>query len=219
MKVAIIAEPILLLSDAIAQKIRLSIDADKVLQTHDLSKKLVSGDSLLIVDQDHEQVEPFLIRHQHHPGCHVLVTGNELKAGLLQTLLGLGAKGYLCKSATHEEWEKAIREVSKGNRYLPASLQQQLKQHWFDNMTKGMEPDVSLTQREIEVLELIVAGYRSREIADKLSIGNCTVETHRINLMQKLAVQNTAGLVREAFLQHLLPSYHGKHGEKHPVFH
>jgi len=56
-----------------------------------------------------------------------------------------------------------------------------------------------LTPRENEVLQLIVEEHTINEIAKKLFISQCTVETHRVNLIHKLGVKNTAGLVRVAF--------------------
>ncbi|MCO6477059.1 MAG: response regulator transcription factor [Phaeodactylibacter sp.] len=55
-----------------------------------------------------------------------------------------------------------------------------------------------LTEREQEVLQLIIEEYTTKEIAKKLFISSCTVETHRLNIIQKLGVRNTAGIVREA---------------------
>lgn len=61
-----------------------------------------------------------------------------------------------------------------------------------------------LTQRELEVIELITYEYSSKEIANRLYIGYETVKTHRKNIQVKLGVKNVAGIVREAFLQDLL---------------
>jgi DNA-binding CsgD family transcriptional regulator len=55
-----------------------------------------------------------------------------------------------------------------------------------------------LTQRELEILKLIAAEHTSHEIASKLYLSNRTIESHRLNLMLKLGVKNTAGLVRKA---------------------
>jgi DNA-binding CsgD family transcriptional regulator len=63
---------------------------------------------------------------------------------------------------------------------------------------------VPLTKREKEVLKLIADGLSSQEIADKLFISLRTVETHRLNLNQKLDVKNTAGLVKEAIKRGLI---------------
>jgi DNA-binding CsgD family transcriptional regulator len=64
--------------------------------------------------------------------------------------------------------------------------------------------DVPLTKREKEILKLIAEGLSSQEIADKLFISLRTVETHRLNLNQKLDVKNTAGLVKEAIKRGLV---------------
>ncbi|MCR9014596.1 helix-turn-helix transcriptional regulator [Aquiflexum sp. XJ19-11] len=63
----------------------------------------------------------------------------------------------------------------------------------------------SLTKREKEILQLIVEEYTTQEIANKLFISFCTVETHRLHLIQKMGVRNTAGLVREAVARNIYP--------------
>ncbi|MDX1617807.1 MAG: response regulator transcription factor, partial [Balneolaceae bacterium] len=63
---------------------------------------------------------------------------------------------------------------------------------------------LNITKREREILALIVDGYTSQEIANKLYISPRTVDTHRFNLMQKLDIKNTAGLVRFALKNNLV---------------
>jgi DNA-binding CsgD family transcriptional regulator len=64
--------------------------------------------------------------------------------------------------------------------------------------------DIPLTPREIEVLELIAQEFSNQEIADRLFISIRTVDTHRRNMLEKLGVRNTAGLVRYAIKNGLL---------------
>ena len=64
--------------------------------------------------------------------------------------------------------------------------------------------EVPLTKREKEILQLVAEGLSNQEIADKLFISLRTVETHRLNLNQKLNVKNTAGLVKEAIKRGLI---------------
>jgi DNA-binding CsgD family transcriptional regulator len=64
--------------------------------------------------------------------------------------------------------------------------------------------DVPLTKREKEILKLVAEGLTSQEIADKLFINLRTVETHRLNINQKLDVKNTVGLVKEAMKRGLI---------------
>ena len=74
---------------------------------------------------------------------------------------------------------------------------------WLTESAPKKKTGCKLTQREQEVLQLIVDEFTTTEIAKKLFIGQCTVETHRIKLIQKLGVKNTAGLVREAVQRQL----------------
>ena len=68
-----------------------------------------------------------------------------------------------------------------------------------------MEPDVHITDREMEILDLIIKEMTNNEIAEKLFISPRTVDAHRRNLLQKTGVRNTAGLVRFAMKQNLFP--------------
>jgi DNA-binding NarL/FixJ family response regulator len=119
-------------------------------------------------------------------------------------MLEAGASGYLLKNAGREELLTAIRTVAKGDSYfshkvsatlLQAITRQQEKQS--PDEKKGLA-DSPLSEREIEVLRLIAQEYSNGEIADKLFISIRTVDTHRRNLLEKLQVKNTVGLVKYA---------------------
>ncbi len=72
------------------------------------------------------------------------------------------------------------------------------------DLPKGRQKQGELTSREREVLQLLVEGKTTREVASDLQISAKTVETHRANLMRKLAIHNTAGLVRYAVRQRMI---------------
>ncbi len=114
-------------------------------------------------------------------------------------ILEIGAKGYLLKDAGAEEMVNAIKTVYKGDTYYSNYVSQVLIKH----ITKGTRPKdnsivIPLTKREIEVLTLIAKEYSNPEIAKELFISIRTVDTHRRNLLDKLQVKNTAGLVKHA---------------------
>ncbi|MGZ3933249.1 MAG: response regulator transcription factor, partial [Bacteroidia bacterium] len=67
---------------------------------------------------------------------------------------------------------------------------------------------VTVTEREIEIVKLIAEGYSNKQIADKLVLSTHTVNTHRKNIMNKLAVNNTAGIVMFAVKNNLLETNH-----------
>ena len=117
---------------------------------------------------------------------------------IIKQILKNGAMGYLLKNTSKSELTEAIKEVYKGNRYLPKNISDLLL-----NESIGLENSnyfiPKLTSREKEILALIIKEYTTEEMANELFVSTKTVESHRSNLIQKLGVKNSAGLVRVAF--------------------
>ncbi|MEM0895376.1 MAG: response regulator transcription factor [Verrucomicrobiota bacterium] len=97
----------------------------------------------------------------------------------IQRALQAGARGYLTKEATTEELVGAIRKVSEGGFYVPTAIRTRLAAR------EGRE---SLSQREHEILTLIVRGRSNKEIASDLGIAETTVKVHVSNVLRKLGV-------------------------------
>lgn len=114
-----------------------------------------------------------------------------------------GAKGYLLKNSDKHTIVKAIETVMQDEEYMDDSIKKILLQESITGQRRSIF-EVPLTKREKEILKLIAEGLSSQEIADKLFISLRTVETHRLNLNQKLDVKNTAGLVKEAIKRGLV---------------
>ena len=120
---------------------------------------------------------------------------NDLK--LVRKLLDFGASGYLVKNSSREEVISAIRTVHNGGQYFDQSTLNAL----ITNKSKGEAKNPKslfpkLSRREKEILQLIIDEFTSVEIAEKLFISQGTVETHRRNIINKLGVRNTAGMIR-----------------------
>lgn len=97
---------------------------------------------------------------------------------------------------------RAIKCVAVGDTYLSGEVSKNLM---FGRIEKSKtEKSISLTKREIEILKLIAQEFSNNEIASQLFVSVRTVDTHRRNLMEKLAVKNTAGLVKYAFRNKLV---------------
>jgi len=114
-----------------------------------------------------------------------------------------GASGYLLKNIDTQILVRAIESVYRNEQYIDEHLRTSL----LNEVISGKKPSVegvSLTKRETEVLSLVAREFTNQEIADKLFISLRTVQTHRINLHQKLGVHNTAGLVNEAYKRGLI---------------
>jgi DNA-binding NarL/FixJ family response regulator len=135
---------------------------------------------------------------EKHKDLKIIALTNFEDSIFIKQILKNGAMGYLLKNTSKTELTEAIKEVNNGNRYLPKKISDILL-----NDSIGIENSSyfipKLTSREKEILALIIKEYTTDEIANELFVGNKTVESHRSNLMQKLGVKNSAGLVRVAF--------------------
>ena len=106
----------------------------------------------------------------------------------------MGAKGYVTKNSSKEEFVSAILEVKSGNKFICEEIKNIVAQQELED--GGGHPDMnSLSKREIEVVQLIKEGLSSKEIAKSLNISLKTVEVHRYNILRKLKLKNTAALV------------------------
>lgn len=117
----------------------------------------------------------------------------------IRKMIQAGASGYIMKSSGTIELREAIDTIMDGKHYFSDEATKSIMMDLVRNkgITKSDEP-VSITDREVEILELIVKEFTNQEIADKLFISPRTVDAHRRNLLQKTGARNTAGLVRYA---------------------
>ena len=126
----------------------------------------------------------------------VIILSMHNEAGMIKSLIDLGANGYLLKSCSQDELLDAIRRVAAGQPYFSADVTLALLKP-----TASARPEQKneiLTERETEVLRLIASGFSNKEIGDQLYISHRTVDIHRTNLMKKLDVNNIAGLISYA---------------------
>jgi len=114
-------------------------------------------------------------------------------------------QGYVLKNASLEELLLALRSVQDGNGYFSKDINISDRDEDFRSTITidDKQIDEILSRRELEVLKLICREYSNAEIAEKLFLSVSTVETHRKNLIAKLGVNNTVGLVKFA-LRHKL---------------
>jgi DNA-binding NarL/FixJ family response regulator len=142
--------------------------------------------------------------HEQYPDINIIaLTGFDTPV-YVRTMLHTGCKGYLLKSIDSKTLAEAIESVHKGEQYIEASLKETLLNQALKIPQAKQAQTPHLTWREKDVLRLIVNEYTSAEIAEKLFLGQRTVEKYRLQLMQKLQVKNTAGLVRVALEMGLL---------------
>jgi two-component system response regulator DegU len=132
-----------------------------------------------------------------YPRVNVLVFSMHNDDEYVMDALTAGAMGYIPKDSDEHEIKKAIINVSKGKMYFSTSLSEILaKKLLVKENSKNVKKE--LTERELEVLDLIVKGYSNKEIATLLSVSKRTIDNHRTNLMYKIDAKNTADVVRIA---------------------
>jgi DNA-binding NarL/FixJ family response regulator len=141
-----------------------------------------------------------------YPDVHVLVLTMHEEKDHIISMLEAGASGYLLKNAGREELLAAVHTVVKGDSYFSNQVSATLLQAITNIKRKSPRSNnnTPLTDREIEVLQLIAQEYSNGEIAEKLFISIRTVDTHRRNILEKLQLKNTAGLVKYAIEKALL---------------
>jgi two-component system, NarL family, response regulator NreC len=115
--------------------------------------------------------------------------------------LRAGAKGYVVRTQAAADLVLAIHEVSRGAIYLSPSVSGIVVEAY---LTLSDTPSDPLTPRERQVLQLVAEGRKTREIAELLGVSVKTAESHRVRIMGKLGIRQTAGLVRYAIRQGLI---------------
>lgn len=140
-------------------------------------------------------IEVAKLINEKYPNTKVIAFSQYDEKRFVKQVLKSGASGYMLKSTPAREFVKAIRMVHSGGMYLSEGLP-----NIFDQKPKKRSnylfPEIS--PRELDVLKEICEGKNTQEIADTLFISYNTVETHRANLLLKVGVKNTAGLVKWA---------------------
>lgn len=138
--------------------------------------------------------------HQDHPEVRVIMLSMHYTEEHVIAAMRLGAVGYVLKNAAPQELELAVRTVMNGSSWLSASISRQVVDAYLARVRTSDHRD-GLTARQMEVLKLIADGQRTKEIAFTLGVSIKTIETYRTQIMNKLGIQDVAGLVRYAIRQ------------------
>ena len=139
------------------------------------------------------------LRSSAYDGC-ILVLTNQDESLYAERALRAGANGYVMKSQNPDRILEAIEAVLRGDIFISEEMNARLLRRMSG--ASGANPERGaldrLTDREIQVLELIGSGLMTREIAQRLAISSKTVDTHRINIRQKLGIPDVNELIRFA---------------------
>ncbi|MEO6187086.1 MAG: response regulator transcription factor [Steroidobacteraceae bacterium] len=191
----------------VRQGIKLMINAETDLticgeaQTELQARRLVRElkPDAMVVDLSLSEGDGFnIVRdvHAHFPEIRILVLSMHDEAIYAERLLAQGASGYIMKQAATEQLITALRTVLRGERFVSDALQRAMITRKSDDGAQR------LSARELQVISLIGSGQGTREIADNLSLSVKTVETHRLTIKRKLALETNAQLVQYAIKWH-----------------
>ena len=138
---------------------------------------------------------------QSKPGIKIIMLTTYSDREIISELVHIGVSGYLLKNSDKEELAEAIHRVMKGRHYFSEDIEKII----LEGLTEKRAPEiVPLTDRELQVVQLLAKEYTNDKIAEELHISFRTVETHRKNIMQKAKAHNLAGLLKYAYGNGLL---------------
>ena len=132
------------------------------------------------------------------PGLQVLVLSMHDEALYAERVLRAGARGYIMKQAAISGLVNAIRKVASGQLYVSEKMTQRILERVGDPARSPAAPLDGLSDRELEVFDLIGHGRSTTEIAGQLAVSVKTIETYRANIKTKLRLKDAADLVRIA---------------------
>lgn len=155
---------------------------------------------------DKNGIEIARIIRQLDSNTKILILSMHINKQILNDALEAGINGYLLKNTDKSDILNGIRAIIKGQQVYSDPISDLMKESFLNrnNIQHSTKGNTELTSRESEILQLIVQGFTSKEIAQKLYISPRTVDTHRANLMEKLELNNIADLVRYAIQNELV---------------
>jgi DNA-binding NarL/FixJ family response regulator len=153
-------------------------------------------------------IEATRVIKEKDPDARILILTMHDNQEYLNQIIRSGAKGFILKNTDKEELLDAVKTVASGDNFFSKDISKLIIDNYIRTAKESEKNDgykeVPLTKREIEILKLIASGYSNQEIANILYISYNTVDTHRKNIMHKLSIKNTAGLVRYAIEKGLI---------------
>jgi len=215
-------------------KINIVLADDHVLVRNGIKAMLESDQEIEVIGEAGSGAEALAVSQKLHPDILVLdirmpeMTGLEAAAKLEEyspdtkavilsmhdseeyvlQALDAGAYGYLLKDTDKVEFIKALKQVHGGSKYFSGAVSNVLANHLLNSkpLPKRTEAEDSyhLTRREKEILRMVIEGKQNKQIAEALDKSVRTVETHRFNIMKKMAVNNAIDMINKAVKENLV---------------
>lgn len=185
--------------------------ADGIEALHEIAKK---QPDLVIVDirmPNMDGIELVKQLGQKYPNVKKMILSIHGTEEYVVESIEAGVDGYLLKGSSKDEFLKALKTIAAGSKYFSGDVSAIIIHHFVENKPKVIHKPKSipdelavLTNREKQILELILEGKGNNEIAEVLKISKRTAEVHRFNLMKKLNVKNLVELTNKSKELHLI---------------
>lgn len=158
---------------------------------------------ILFLDIQMPVMDGFQIAHrlnEKYPDLRVLILSSFNDSYSIERMLRYNISGYLTKNIEIAQLEKAIHSVFNGGVYYDKQIRELVKHVQTQQQTK----DVTITDKEVEIIRLFANQYNGREIAKKLNVSIRTIEKHKEILMQKTGASNFIGVIIFAIIRHYI---------------
>ena len=141
------------------------------------------------------------------PNTKILAITPEQSNEMILRAMDAGVKSHVMVHCSEKEITEAILETAQGKKFFCSTIVAKLMEKDVEKISKSPEPScdpIKISSREMEIIEYIAQGFTTKEIAAQLFLSVHTVMTHRKNIMNKLGVKNTAGIVIYAVKENLI---------------
>jgi DNA-binding NarL/FixJ family response regulator len=138
-----------------------------------------------------------------HPRVKVIGLSMHSSGKYVREMFRAGASGYLLKDCSFEELVEAVKTVADGKKYISPSIGDLVLKEYTGEQGREKSAFSILSQREREVLQLLAEGKNTKQVGKRLHISPKTVEAHRLKIMEKLGINNTAQLTKYAIQEGL----------------
>jgi len=190
------------LTNLINQQPDLAVCGESESAPHALQAIATSRPDVAIVDislKDSSGIELIKDLKESHPNVAVLVLSMHDEAHYAERVLRAGAKGYVMKRETTKKVIDAIRRILEGKLYISERVAESMTGRFLDGKrTKGCSPVEQLSDRELEVFEMLGQGRGTRQIAEALHVSVKTVQAYCARMKEKLDLRSATELLREA---------------------
>ena len=141
-------------------------------------------------------IEVTKILKTEFPEVSILIVTMYNRKEFIRNLMEVGVDGYILKNSGKKELVNAINALSQGEPYFGKEITRTIMKSYQKNRVFDSPMEIELTSREKEIIQLIGEGLNTNEIGERLFLSAHTVNTHRKNILSKLNVKNSVGMIR-----------------------